>query len=731
MNYIKGKIRTIIYESSSNYKVGIIRIKETNDEEVKDFLNKTITFVGYFADLNQEDNYLLYGSLVYNDKYGYQYKVDSYEKEEITGIDATIEFLSSPLIKGVGDKTAIKIVETLGEDTLKLIKEDYNNLLLVPGITLKKAQKIYDSIMQYSSTDDMIVDLKKKGFTINESLVIINKYGNKSLDVVNENPYVLKEIIDFKKIDNIYLNYDNRNNDIRNKACILYTMSLLEINTGNTYYIAEEIIDALKDNFKILITLEEFNLYLEELVNNKDIIKKEERLFLKATYENEEEIVNKLLYINSQPSKEIKLFDTEIIKLQEELDVTYNEEQLMAIKSALENRVSIITGGPGTGKTTIVKAITKLYIKLHNLEGHEVSSKIALLAPTGRASKKLAEATTLGASTIHRFLKWNKETNDFGVNEYNPNLHKLIIVDETSMIDNNLFASLLRGIISNVQLVLVGDANQLPSVGPGLILNDLINSQKFTFTPLNKIYRQSNDSFIPFLASEIKNRTIAANLEEAHDDYNFLQVSSNQIKMYIKKICEKSIEKGLTDKDIQVLIPMYKGENGIDNINILLQGIFNPKDEDKKEIRVGEVIYRVGDKVLQLVNDPDNNIFNGDIGYIEDIMTINHPRKQDIFIINYDGIKVEYKKEDMNQVKHAYAITIHKSQGSEFKHVIMPISKNYYKMLYNKLIYTGVSRAKKSLVIIGEKEALIMAINNIFSENRKTDLYEKLVYNND
>ena len=278
-------------------------------------------------------------------------------------------------------------------------------------------------------------------------------------------------------------------------------------------------------------------------------------------------------------------------------------------------------------------------------------------------------------------------------------------------------------------MILVGDANQLPSVGPGLILNDLINTKLFSFTPLKEIYRQSNDSYIPFLASEIKDRTIAKEFLNAHDDYNFLEVTSSQIKEYIKLICEKSIQKGLSDKDIEVLIPMYKGENGIDNINILLQSLFNPVDKNKKEIKIGDVIYRVGDKVLQLVNDVDNNVFNGDIGYIKDIISINHPRKEDVFIIDFDGNKVEYKKEDMNQVKHAYAITIHKAQGSEFKHVIMPISKNYYKMLYNKLLYTGVSRAKKSLVIIGEKEAFIMAINNIFSNNRKTDLYEKLMHN--
>ena len=434
MNYIKGKIRTIIYESTSNYKVGIIRIKETNDPDVNDFLNRTITFVGYFADLNNEDNYILYGNLVYNDKYGYQYKVDSYEKEEITGTKATIEFLSSPLIKGVGEKTAIKIVETLGDDTLKLIKEDYNNLLLVSGITLNKAKKIQESILKYSNTDDMIVSLKKLGFTINEALSIINIYNDKSLSIVMNNPYELKDVIDFRKIDSIYNNYDNKNNDIRNKACIVYSLSLLEIITGNTYFSNDEILDILKNEFKIILTNEELNIYLEEL-NDIEVVIKDDRIFSKTTYDNEDEIASKLNYINSLEPFDCKIFDTEIIKLQEELGVVYNDEQLKAIRSALENRVSIITGGPGTGKTTIVKAITNLYIKIHRLSNYDIQNEIALLAPTGRASKKLAESTNLGASTIHRYLKWNKETNDFAVNEYNPNKHKLIIVDETSMID--------------------------------------------------------------------------------------------------------------------------------------------------------------------------------------------------------------------------------------------------------------------------------------------------------
>ena len=729
MNYIKGKIKHLIFESTSGYKVGLIRVKETNDPEMEDFINKSVTFTGYFADLTMDDVYVLEGSLVYTEKYGYQYKVENYHYQEVEGKDAVIEFLASPLVKGCGEKTACDIVETLGEDALKKIKESYTNLLLVPKMTEKKALKIYDSIMKYRQTDEMIVELKNLGFTINEALSIINKYGDETISIVKSNPYCLNELIDFNKLDKVYLNIGTFDDETRIKACLVETIKRLEMADGDTYFSLEEILDGLKRFFSLLPDTSVTEKVVQELSVNNDIIVDKDKYYLKTTYEMEYDIAKNLSLINNIPPVEIKEFDTEIIKLQESIDVTYNKEQLLAIKKALENRISIITGGPGTGKTTIIKAITKLYIKIHNLRPDEISSQIALLAPTGRAAKKLAESTGLPASTIHRYLKWNKEANDFQINELNKNFHRLVIVDETSMIDTHLFDALLKGICTNIQLILVGDANQLPSVGPGLILADLISSDLFTFTPLETIYRQSNNSYIPYLAQEIKNKDLSNDYLTKKDDYNFLNATGSNIRELIKMICERSIKKGLTDKDIQILAPMYKGENGIDHLNEILRDLFNPPDTKKKEIKVGEVTYRVGDKVLQLTNDPNNGVFNGDIGYIKDIVTITVPKKQEAIVIDFDGNKIDYKKEDMNMVKHAYAISIHKSQGSEFPHVIMPITKSYYKMLYNKLIYTGVSRAKKSLVLIGEPYALIMAVNNDYSNQRKTTLKERLLNN--
>ena len=730
MDYIRGKFKQMIFESDNGYKVGLFRIKETNDEEMEEYINKTITFTGYFAELNPESYYLLYGKYVFNERYGKQYQVSSYEREEPKGKDAVIDFLSSSIIKGCGEKTAEAIVNTLGEDAITLIKNDYENLLKVPGISEVKAKRIYNSIIKYQNTDEILLELKKMGFSMNEALNIINKWGESSLEIANNNLYTLIDIIDFNKLDNIFLTKNDANSKERIKACIVESLNRLGFKNGDTYSTKEEIFSNIRNDFKIFITETEFAKELDKLCEEDFIINDDGKYFLKDIYEQEEDIAYNLSLINRHSNQRITHLDDLIAGMELEYDVKYNKDQKKAIKNALNNRVSIITGGPGTGKTTIINAIVGLYIRLNNLNMHNIINDIALLAPTGRAAKKMSEGTNLPAMTIHRFLKWNKEKNEFQINEYNKNYQKLVIVDETSMIDTFLFSSLLKGLNHNITLVLVGDSNQLPSVGPGLILNDLIDSELFTHTTLEQIYRQSENSYIPILAQEIKEHNLSNEFMTQKDDYNFLPATGKAIKEMIKKICEISKEKGFTEDEMQILAPMYKGENGIDNLNILLQDIFNPRSDDKKEVKVGDVTYRENDKVLQLVNDPDNNIFNGDIGYIRRITTLTEPKRKDVFMIDFDGTQVLYTKEELINIKHAYAITIHKSQGSEFSHVIMPISKSYYKMLYNKLMYTGVSRAKKSLILIGEEDCFRLSVNNDYSKDRKTNLKQQLLNNN-
>ena len=727
MSIITGKLRNFIFKGDNGYTVALFRVKSTEDEEMKDFLNKTITVCGTFINPNQENLYTLNGEYIEHARYGFQFKINSYEVNTPSSEDALIEFLSSSLIKGCGEKTAKQIVDTLGLDAINIIKDHPEQLLLVKGMTETKANKIYLSISSYKNADDTLEYLKQLGFTVNESSLIFNKYGDGAKEIIKDSFYVLKDFINFPKLDKIYISNFNPISDERAKACIIETVKNLDIQTGNTYHNKFDIYSSFLKLFSFELDIDKFDNYLDILIKNEELVSENGNIYYKETYDDEDTIAHKLARVQVNGIQDKISYS----KIENDIkfdNIIYNSEQKEAIKTALNNPITIISGGPGVGKTTIIKAIVNAYLSFYKLSKIDALSKVALLAPTGRAAKKLASSTLLPAQTIHRFLKWNKETDDFQVNEYNPNFQTLVIVDEVSMLDTHLLSSLLKGLTSHIKLVLVGDVFQLPSVGSGQILSDLINSEKFPYIFLKQIYRQSENSYIPYLARDIKNHEIKDDLFEKKDDYSFLEVSIDNIKSTIKKICEISKAKGISESDIQILAPMYKGENGIDNLNYIMQNFFNPSSDEKNEITYGFVKYREKDKVLQQINNPDCNVFNGDIGYIEKIEKRQEGNiTKDVITINFDGNFVEYNKEDLSMIKHAYAITVHKSQGSEFPHVIVPVCRSYNKMLYNKLIYTAVSRAKKSLVVLGEKESFIHSINNDYSTNRKTGLCEKIL----
>lgn len=723
MNYIKGKIKKLIfYSKESGFVVALFRVKESNVLEIGS--NKTITITGSFLDPSIDVAMTLYGDYKKNDKWGMQFVVESYEVDKPTTKEAIIDFLSSPFIEGCGEVTAKRIVEAFGEKSLDIIKNDKEKLLEIEGLTEKRAEKIHASLINYDKSGDTILKLQNLGFSIEECYRIYNYFKDEIDEVLANDFYRISEVVDFRKVDSIYVNNYGDKSDARVFACILESMRILSFANGDTFYYADEIRSTILKEFYIELTEDVFLECLDHLENNNDIVRIDKRIYLKEYYEKECNIAKCLKKIDSKAPKLFYNIDEKLKDLEEKLKIDYNETQEKAIKSALNNNITIISGGPGTGKTTIINAIVKLYIEKEKLGPADIMETIALLAPTGRAAKKMNSSTGIPAYTIHRYLKWYKDSNEFVYNEYNKTHHKLIIVDEVSMIDVDLFNALLNGISSNVKLILVGDTFQLPSVGPGLVLNDLIDSDFFNYVPLNQIYRQSDNSYIPFLAKEIKSNDLSEEFLTKKDDYNFVQVDSSNIKSAIKQITDISLEKGLDERSVQVLAPMYKGEAGIDALNSTLQEIYNPPERHKDEVIYGEYIYREGDKVLQLVNDLDNNVFNGDIGFIE---SINGNK----IIINFDGNRVEYDKKDLKQIKHAYAISIHKSQGSEFTHVLMPISKSYYKMLYNKLIYTGVSRAKKSLTLVGDAIAFQRAVGNNYSSGRKTSLKEQItmVYN--
>jgi len=727
MSYIVGKIKSVIYSNDVNgYLVAIFRVSDVSSGISSDKIKKNVTIAGNFIDYKLETLVKLEGEFIHHERFGEQFRCDSYEFVMPKENDDIKEFLSSSFIKGCGKKTAEKIVELYGEKSIEIIKENKFALDKVEGMSDSKRDKIYDSIMNYSKSSDIILRLKNLGFSIEESGKIYTKYRDKIEDVLDNNIYLLNELVDFKRLDAIFLNSGEDKLDKRRvKACILQCMGAISNGKGDIYYDKSEVYSILNKLFNISIDYESYLEYLNELDEEMLIVLDDNRCYLQNNFQDEI-IISELL--KKIDSKEVKIYDYEekIQKLEKKLNIQYNDDQRKAISSALNNNITIISGGPGTGKTTIINAIVRLYIEKNDLNNLDIVEQIALLAPTGRASKKMSTSTGLSASTIHRYLKWNKDTNDFMINENNKNFQRLIIVDEVSMIDTHLFASLLKGINSYVKLILVGDAHQLPSVGPGLILSDLINSDLFNYVPLNQIYRQSENSYIPYLAREVKNKDLCEEFTNKKDDYNFIMIDSKKICESIKKIIEAGINKGYDENNLQILAPKYKGDNGIDVLNSILCNIFNPST-GQREIQYGEIIYKEGDKVLQLVNDADNNVFNGDIGFIKSIATINTPYKKEVVSIDFDGNIVMYQKKDLKNIRHAYAITIHKSQGSEFDHVIMPISFNYGSMLYNKILYTGVSRAKKSLILIGDAQAFYKGVMNDYGEQRKTSLQEKLV----
>ena len=728
-NYIKGNFKRSIFSSEKGYIIGLFKIKESNIPDMKEYTNKTITFTGYFHELNTDDTYLFFGASINHPKYGFQFNVTSYERVKPEGKDAVVEFLSSDLFKGIGKNIAQSIVNTLGENAIEEILKDKSCLNLVPKLTMKKAEKIYTILNKYEQSHKTIVYLTDLGFSMKDAMIIYNKYKDMSIDIINSNIYKLcydLNEISFLKVDAIStkLNYDKRDRR-RVKATIVYIMNSLTYQNGDTYLNKEYIVRGVNNYLGTEIDLDNYDNYFYELEEEGKIKIDNEDYYLRELWDAENNIIDKLYILTNKETKKTQIED--IIESQEKEDnIIYNEKQKEAIRKAINNNVLIITGGPGTGKTTIIKAITSAYQKINNLSKEDLINQLALLAPTGRASKRISESTLLPSSTIHRFLKWDKDSNTFMINENNKDKSKLIIVDEVSMIDINLFSSLLKGLTTNIKLILVGDYNQLPSVGPGQILKDLIESDVIDTVYLNLLYRQDENSYIPDLAEEIKEGELSETFLETKSDYTFLKCENESIKKNIKKLCIQTLNKGYNYKRVQLLAPMYKGINGIDALNKELQEVFNPSSQTKREIKYGDVIFRENDKILQLINQPDDNIFNGDIGIIKYIKYGNKGKNE--MYIDFDDNLVRYTPKDFINIKHGYIISIHKSQGSEFELVMMPICMDYNRMLYRKLLYTGITRAKKKLILIGDPMAFSKGVYNNNEYKRQTKLLEKITY---
>lgn len=721
MSYIKGTISKIIYRNNSNgYTVGLIKIKES-DEEV----GKIETFTGVLPEFNEKTIYQLNGTFTTHNKYGYQFQVDSFEIVLPEKKDELVDFLSSDLFP-IGEKTAKKIVGAFGEDTIDVILNNKEKLLEIPRLGIERINKINNILKEYQSTSNIVLELNRMGFNTKDSLMLLNKYKDKVIRIIDNNIYDLIDNINlnFKEIDTIAINnkydlYDER----RVEALIIYLLNEITFEQGDTYSFFQEIYNSI---IKYLPDLksEDLEYYLIKLSKQKRVVIKKEKYYLKELYDAEEYIADRIYRLNNMERRKLPKLKEKIKELEQKIGITYDESQKNAIITSLNNNFTITTGGPGTGKTTIIKGIIRMLVDTCHIS----PQNIALLAPTGRASRKLMEVCNIPAYTIHKYLGWDKDNNTFSHNEINVCKEEYIIVDEASMIDTMLMFSLLKGTRLDSKFIFIGDYYQLPSVSQGQVLKDMIDSEVLDVIKLNNLYRQKDGNYIINLAHEIKNKELSDNFLTKKEDYNFIEVDNDYVLTSIKDIILKALEKGYREKDIQVLAPMYKSQNGIDNLNKMLQEIFNPKSNDKNELTVGNKTYREGDKVLELVNDSDNSISNGDLGYIINITNKEkNGNKKNEIIVDFDGNIVSFSPDKFINITHGYAISVHKSQGGEFNMVIIPFVNSFKRMLYNKLIYTAVTRAKSKLILIGSREAFVYGVNNDYVNNRKTTLKEMLI----
>lgn len=743
-NFIKGEVAAVFFENDSNYyKVLLIELEDTN----MDYDEPEIVVTGTFGQLRDSVSYTFYGQLVNHPKYGQQMKVDRYEQAKLDSKEAMISFLSGPQFKGIGPVTAGNIVEALGEDAISQILTDADCLDGIEGVTALRKKNLVKTLTEEQGMDQVILTLNRYGLNNTMAYKIYEQYEEKTLEVIQTNPYQLVEDIErfsFSRADALAEEMDiEADADERLRAALLQSLSNHCFQSGDTYILHEPLISQsiqlLEAARPFIIEAEQVEGALGQLVDERMIAQDDdERYYLPSLYNAESGIVTHLQRLKE--SDEIELdYDEEDIEgalaaVEKEQGFAFGPSQKEAIKEAILSPVFILTGGPGTGKTTVVNGLVKVYSLLtdSSLDPHAYKGEdfpVLLAAPTGRAAKRLGETTHLSSGTIHRLLGLGADDDfDLDPKYYDNQLAgRLLIIDEMSMVDTWLFNHLLSAVPDDMQVILIGDKDQLPSVGPGQVFSDLIESGQLPVKELTEIYRQESDSSIPFLAAHIKNNTLPSDFRENKSDRSFIPCSTQQVVSVVSQVANRAVQKGFTIEDLQVLAPMYKGQAGIDQLNVALQEVFNPNtDGSRKEVENFETIYRIGDKVLQLTNEPELQIFNGDIGIITGIsLAGENTDKTDKLTILFDTVEVEYSRNNFNKITLAYCMSIHKAQGSEFKVVILPFVKSYYRMLRKDLLYTAITRASDWLILCGEKEAFSYSLTQT-SANRRTNLVERL-----
>ena len=730
--YFTGTIERIIFENPSNfYRILLLDIEDTDAEGFDDF---EIIVTGTMADVIEGEEYTFWGQIVQHSKYGEQLQITRYERAKPTS-KGLVKYFSSSHFKGIGLKTAQKIVELYGDNTIDEILEHPEKLETISGLSSKSRETFVSTLRLNYGTEMVLAKLANYGIPNKLAIQIQDTYKEETIDIVENYPYQLVEDIKglgFTIADQLAqeLGIESQAPE-RFRAGLVHSLLNACMESGDTYVEARDLLEKtltlLESSRPVELEPSQLAQELSNLIEEEKVQQVDTKIFDNSLFFAEEGIHNHLIRIleKEDPNKqEIEIIQEHIATVEKELGIQYDTIQKQAICDAIQNKVFILTGGPGTGKTTVINGIIGVYALLEGLDLRKKSSlPVLLAAPTGRAARRMNELTGLPSATIHRHLGMTGDDDTSHLEDYLD--ADFIIVDEFSMVDTWLANQLFSNISSNSKILIVGDSDQLPSVSPGQVLADLLQISSIPQTRLERIYRQSEESTIVTLASQIRQGILPTDFTQKKADRSYFEISSNHIPATIEKILSAALRSGIPVRDIQVLAPMYRGIAGIDAINQLMQELLNPLKKGQISFEAPQCHYRTGDKVIHLVNDAEINVFNGDLGYITDLIPGKYTEsKQDEIIIDFDGNEVSYPRNEWYKIRLAYAMSIHKSQGSEFPVVILPITSASKRMLERNLIYTAITRAKSKLILLGELQAFDYATKHIGTA-RKTYLIER------
>ncbi|EMC20537.1 TPA: ATP-dependent RecD-like DNA helicase [Streptococcus mutans] len=727
--YFSGTIDRVIFENTSNFfKIILLEIDDT-DSDFDDF---EIIVTGTIADVIEGENYTFWGELTQHPKYGQQLKVEKYQRAKPSSA-GLIKYFSSQHFKGIGKKTAEKIIHLYGDDPIDNILEDPDKLESISGLSKANRENLVSKLRLNYGAEQILAKLAEYGLNNKTAVQIFERYKEESLTVITENPYQLVEDIQgigFKMADKLAEQVGiNSDAPQRFRAALVHTLLETSIDKGDTYIEAKELLEKslfiLEEVRQVELDPSQIAQELTQLISEDKVQNIGTKIFDNTLFYAESGIHKHLTRILDRPlEKEISSQDiqTEIKHIQAEFNINYDKAQKNAIQKAIQSKVFLLTGGPGTGKTTVINGIIKAYANLHQIDLQKSDLPIILAAPTGRAARRMNELTGLPSATIHRHLGLNGDSEYQALDDFLD--CDLIIIDEFSMVDTWLANQLFSAIASNTQIVIVGDSDQLPSVGPGQVLADLLKINRLPQVSLTKIFRQSEDSTIVTLANQIRQGRLPTDFTAKKADRSYFEAQSTHIPQMIQKIVSSALKSGIDAQEIQILAPMYRGQAGITHLNKLMQDLLNPLN-NQLEFQFNDLHFRKGDKVLHLINDAQINVFNGDIGYITDLIPAKYTEsKQDEMILDFDGTEINYPRNEWLKITLAYAMSIHKSQGSEFKVVILPVTRQSGRLLQRNLIYTAITRSKSKLVMLGEIAAFDNAIKNEGTK-RKTYLIER------